>query len=115
MVAVEEAIWMKAYGISKFSGGLFVRYVDNRLICIPSHLANQQAFKMLLRLEFYGMPIELEECGNYDILGFRLNAKERTCTFIPPNDPHQFRSPKSAGSEKKILSGFASRLHLIYH
>ena len=115
VVAVEEDIWMKAFGIAKFSGGLFIRYVDNRLICIPSHLANQTAFRRLLRLDFYGLPIELEECGNYDILGFRLDVASKTCTFIPPCDPHQFRSPKSAGSEKKILSGFASRLHLIYH
>ena len=114
VVAVQEAIWMRAYNLTFQSRGLFVRYVDNRLICVPKHVANQTPFQILLALDFYGMPIELEECGSMDILGFTLNTCNKTCSFNFPTEPHQFRHPKSAGSERKILSGFESRLHLIY-
>ena len=114
VVAVSEAVWMRSYNILFNSSGLFVRYVDNRLICLPSHTAGQIPYRILLRLDFYGMPIELEECGNKEILGFTLNLEHRTCTYNFPTAPHQFRHPKSAGSERSILSGFESRLHLIY-
>ncbi len=63
VVAFVEFQWLRSYKLKLVSDILFIRYVDNRLICLPTHIANQQHYHELLSLDFYGRPVELEECA----------------------------------------------------
>ena len=108
-----EHLWVRNYQIVLDSTVLFLRYVDNRLIILPAHIAQQAPFQELLRLDFYGLPIELEECGSRDYLGFRLDLTQRTCRYIFPEQPYQFPCSCNAGTQTRVLSGFTSRAHLI--
>ena len=113
VVAHAEYIWIRSYNITTESSILFIRYVDNRLVCLPRRLALLPEYRRLLSLEFYGAPIILEECGSDDILGFVLNLPTRTCTFKFPTQSYQFPSTMNACTTGRLLSGFQSRIHLI--
>ena len=113
VVAHTEYVWIRSYNISTKSAILFIRYVDNRLVCLPKRLASLPEFRRLLSLEFYGAPILLEECGSEDILGFELNLPNRTCKYKFPSQSYQFPSTLTACSVSRLLSGFQSRVHLI--
>ena len=104
---------MRSYNITVQSSILFIRYVDNRLVCLPRRLALLPEYRRLLSLDFDGAPIILEECGSDDILGFVLNLPARTCTFKFPTQSYQFPSAKNACTTSRLLSGFQSRVHLI--
>ena len=113
VVAHKEVLWQQSYDVTLHSAGLFLRYVDNRLICLPAEICALTEYRQLTDLNFYLHPVQLEECGTFDVLGFQLLLPERRCKFKFPSETHQFRSPRSAGSQQKILSGYQSRLHLI--
>ena len=84
--------------------------MDNRLLLIPDTLAPHPAIKELVKLEFYEPPVQLEEVGNDEFLGFHLNVKERASKLMMPTEKWQYRCPQSAGSKAIMLSGFKSRL-----
>ena len=113
VVAHTEYVWIRSYCITKQSAILFIRYVDNRLVCLPHRLAQLPEFRRLLSLEFYGAPILLEECGSEDFLGFELDLPSRACRFKFPQHSYQFPSTKNACTTSRLLSGFQSRVHLI--
>ena len=113
VVAFVEFLWLRSYRLKIISDILFIRYVDNRLICLPRHIAILPEYKELLSLDFYGRPVELEECGNTDILGFKLNLLHLSCRYNFPTEDYQFPSPANAGSASRLISGFQSRVHLI--
>ena len=87
-----------------------IRYVDNRLLLLPNALVPHPAVKELVKLEFYEPPVQLEQVGNDEFLGFNLNIHERTATLMMPTEKWQYRCPNSAGSKAIMLSGYKSRL-----
>ena len=113
VVAHKEVLWKHSYDVTLHSTGLFLRYVDNRLICLPPDICALPEYQLLTDLNFYLHPVQLEECGTLDVLGFELFLDKNQCRFKFPGETHQFRSPLSAGSQQKTLSGFQSRLYLI--
>ena len=88
---------------------LFLRYVDNRLVIAPTTSFRHQAFETLALTDFYQLPIQLEQVGNFHFLGFELNLPTRTITYIQPSAPWQVRGIQSAGSSRLTLSGLLSR------
>ena len=66
---------------------------------------------MLFSTWFYGSPIELEDVGNHDFLGFVVSRpSDRTIQIIPMKGQWQVRHPESAGSPQVLLSGLRSRI-----
>ena len=93
---------------------LFIcRYVDNRLILCDETVLPHQCLTDFQNLSFYGGTIQLEEVTNHQFLGFRLNAANKTVTYIQPEQAWSIRSPLSAGSWSARISGFLSRKALI--
>ena len=88
---------------------LFIRYVDNRLVIAPTTSLRHQAFKTLALTDFYQLPIQLEQVGDFHFLGFELNLPLRTVTYIQPTAAWQVRDVQSAGSSRLTLSGLLSR------
>ena len=93
---------------------LFIcRYVDNRLILCDETVLSHQCLTDFQNLSFYGRTIQLEEVTNHQFLGFRLNAANRTVTYIQPEKAWSIRSPLSAGSWSARMSRYLSRKALI--
>ena len=112
-VAVKEHFWIQSFDFFWQSHKHFIcaiRYVDNRLLLIPSSLGSNPAIKELVKLDFYEPPVQLEEVGNDEFLGFHLSANERTAKLIMPTEKWQYRCPQSAGSNAIMMSGYKSRL-----
>ena len=112
-VSIDEHMWVSSFNFY-LSNAYINRYVDNRLIIIDKCFISTPAIMTLLDLNFYMAPVELEACGSYTYLGFEINVAARTCHYILPPHPAQYRSAFSAGSTKLKLSGLRSRLHLLY-
>ena len=91
-----------------------IRYVDNRLTVIDESLQNLSSYKRFTSLSFYEDPVELEACGNDEILGCQLDFENCTCLCKIPDGPYHYRSTRSAGSITWILSGLQARVHLLY-
>ena len=48
-----------------------------------------------------------------NLLGFEINMQQLQILFMPPQFQHEYRSPRSAGSTQRILSGLGARLHIL--
>ena len=112
-IAFKEYMWATTYDVVDNESFFLTRYVDNRLIAVPKDLLRHNQWKILTNLMFYEAPVELEPEAGMDFLGFRINTKEATVTYIQPDQLWQFRSVKSAGTVQNLLTGLASRIHLI--
>ena len=90
---------------------LFIcRYVDNRLVLCDENFLAHQCLKDFQHLSFYGGTIQLEEVTNHQFLGFRLNAANRTVTYIQPDKAWSIRNPLSAGSwSSRVFSLFIQK------
>jgi len=113
-VTYKEHVWIKAYHITKHSGFLCIRYVDNRLTVIEDSLQSLSSYKRFTSLQFYEDPVELEACGTDEFLGYQLDFANCTCLYKIPDGPYHYRSTRSAGSAHRILSGLQARIHLLY-
>jgi hypothetical protein len=113
-VAYREFVWARAYQIAKHADMLCVRYVDNRLTIISKSLERTPPFSRFCNLLFYEAPIELENCGDNVLLGYRIDLTTKTCHYVVPEQAYFYRSPRSAGTTRRILSGLNARLHLLY-
>ena len=114
VVAHREHIWIMSYNATLHSAGIFIRYVDNRNIGLFQRFEGLPAYRELLDLLFYRYPIELEPCGDSVLLGFEIDYNARTCLYRCPQFQHQYRSPHSAGTLRRQLSGFVARLHILF-
>ena len=114
VVAFREHMWLTAYQTTISSSQLCIRYVDNRAIMLSPIDEETARFKLLLNMEFYVLPIELEQCGHNILLGFEINMQQLQILFVPPQFQHEYRSPRSAGSTQRILSGLGARLHILH-
>ena len=109
-----ESVLSSAQFFSTKTSELFVcRYVDNRLVLCGEHFLSHPCLKDFQHLSFYGGTIQLEEVTNHQFLGFRLNAADRTVTYMQPDKAWSIRNPLSAGSWSNRISGYLSRKALI--
>ena len=91
----------------------FVRYVDNRFGLFKKALLQSKALQVFLQQYFYRHPVELEPVADTILLGFEVDPILYQVKYVMPNQDHQFRSMKSAGSLNLTLSGLRSRVSLI--
>ena len=107
--AVKEHFWVQSFKLFWQSHKQFIcaiRYVDNRLLLIPDSIIRNPAIRELIDLDFYVPPVQLEEVGNDEFLGFHLNIGSRTAKLMMPTERWQYRCPNSAGSAAITMSGF---------
>ena len=93
---------------------LCVRYVDNRLAILDKIAMEGPAYERFLDALFYEYPVQLEDCGNNKFLGYLLDMEAGTMIFDIPTEPFFYRSIRSAGTQRRILSGLGARLFLLY-
>jgi hypothetical protein len=112
-VAFQEHLWQRAYDVCLSSSQfLCIRYVDNRITIPCESIRNQPAVQRFLHPLFYVSPVELESCGNNILLGYSIH-KDKVLYEVPTNS-FCYRSARSAGSKKIVLSGLQARLHLLH-
>ena len=117
VVSVYEQIWFHIHreSISTLHlSALFLRYVDNRLVILPSSTRDLAAFQVLVDPNFYKAPIILETEPDQEFLGFQLELDPFELCYQPPQDLSQVLSPMSASPPAVLLSGFASRCSIVH-
>ena len=114
VVAFREQMWLSSYNTLLSSRQLCIRYVDNRALMLSPEDEQLTRFKTLLDLEFYRLPIELEQCGHAVLLGFTIDMRQLEILYVPPAFSRQYRSSRSAGSNQRVLSGLGARLHILH-
>ena len=65
--------------------------------------------RLLVQLDFYGLPIELEHVPGEELLGSITSTVQGTITMQQPANVTVLRSVRSAGSRSAALSGFNAR------
>ena len=117
VVSVYEQIWYHTHreSISNLHlHALFLRYVDNRLVILPSSTKDLPAFQILVDPHFYKAPIILETEPDQEFLGFQVELGPFELCYQPPQDLSQVLSPMSASPPAVLLSGFASRCSIVH-
>lgn len=114
-VTLTERIWY-----SSFQGHLadmqlkhpmlMIRYVDNWSALFPRHVAEKRVLQVFAHKYFYQLPVELEDVGTQELLGFDVDGNN---TYRQPDKPWKIRDSASAGMWNLRLSGLRSRAVLI--
>ena len=78
------------------------RYADNRCFFLRRSQVQTDWARLLFRLDFYGLPIELEHVPGEELLGSITSTQQ-------PDNETTLRSLRSAGSKSAALSGFSAR------
>ena len=92
---------------------IMLRYVDNRFLMYNTELQQCLALKTFAHKFFYEHPVGLEDVGSDELLGFDVDAANRTVTYRQPTQLWKIRDVTSAGSWNLRLSGLRSRCVLI--
>ena len=92
---------------------IMLRYVDNRFLMYNAELQPCLALRTFAHKFFYEHPVELEDVGSDELLGFDVDAANRTVTYRQPTQSWKIRDVTSAGSWNLRLSGLRSRCVLI--
>jgi hypothetical protein len=114
-VTCTEQVWQKTYSVwlqNHHMTQFFYRYVDNRMAIFPKAHLIHQCMQQFCSHQFYQAPVMLEDVGSSVLLGCSIDIQNRTCEYVVPNAEWQFRSIRSAGSERLNLSGLRSRAAL---
>ena len=85
------------------------RYADNRCFFLRRSELQTEWTNLLFRLDFYGLPIELEQVPGEELLGSITSTQQGTITMQQPANETALRSLRSAGSKSAALSGFSAR------
>ena len=85
------------------------RYADNRCLFLRRSELQTEWARLLFRLDFYGLPIELEHVPGEELLGSITSTQQGTITMQQPANETTLRSLRSAGSKLAALSGFSAR------
>ena len=116
-VSFTEHIWRSTHEQWLQSNRLttcLVRYVDKRLLLGTKSCVQESAIRTLQHHSFYIPPVLLEEVENpKEFLGFLVDPVQRSILYKFPSQAWEFRSPRSAGSNTLLFSGFRSRVFLI--
>lgn len=116
VVSVYEQVWFHTHRESITNmhlAALFLRYVDNRLVILPSSTQYLPAYEILTHPDFYKAPIVLEDEPDQEFLGFQLELNPFEMIYQSPRDLSQVLSPMSASPPSVLLSGFASRCSIV--
>jgi hypothetical protein len=113
VATVEEYFWRQSFQSVLLTQVFLTRYVDNRLVISPSYIRDHPCMIKFLDLSFYRPPVCLEQVGDLTVLGFTVCLTSKTIKYIVPSHSWQFRSIKSASSNRNLMSGFVTRLHII--
>ena len=111
-VVATEIGWLTLYQTHRLDPFLPIRYVGNRFIMYSFTKRHLPAMQTLFSTRFYGSPIELEDVGNQEFLGFLVDPSDRTIQIVPVKAQWQVRRPYSAGSPRSLLSSLRSRILL---
>ena len=117
-VTLIERVWYASFqqqlqGMQRTHSMLMLRYVDNRFALFPANLVHKKALTLFCHKHFYQLPVELEDVGTNELLGFDVDANNRTIQYRQPDQPWKIRDVTSAGSWNLRLSGLRSRATLI--
>ena len=63
---------------------IMLRYVDNRFLMYNAELQPCLALRTFAHKFFYEHPVELEDVGSDELLGFDVDAAKRTVTYRQP-------------------------------
>ena len=88
------------------------RYVDNQIFLLPESRCDLLPIRLFWNLQFYTKPILLEMVSGHDMLGFTVDPRQRTVTFIQPWEK-ALRSSRSSGTLHAVVSGINARIRLI--
>ena len=94
VVSVYEQIWFHTHreSISNLHlNAIFLRYVDNRLLILPSSTKDLAAFQVLVDPNFYKAPIILETEPDQEFFGFQLELDPFELCYQPPRSCHRCR------------------------
>ena len=78
------------------------RYADNRCFFLRRSELRTDWTRLLFRLDFYGLPIELENVPGEELLGSIASTQQRTITMQQPANETTLRSLGSAGSKSEV-------------
>ena len=85
------------------------RCADNRCFFLRRSELQTDWARLLFRLDFYGLPIELEHVPGQELLGSIASTQQGTITMQQPAKETTLRSLRSAGSKTAALSGFSAK------
>ena len=86
------------------------RYVDNRLMVIPTWLITLPPFAELVHKDFYVPPVELEMEPGYGFLGMELDPDQHAIHYTRHIQMNDIPSPHSATASTVLHSGMRARL-----
>ena len=112
MVAAEqEFLTIRSLRTQLDDAGLLrsFRYADNRCFFLRRAECYTDWACLFLRLDFYGLPIELELVPGEELLGSTTSVTQGTITMRQPINETVLRSTRSAGDRSAALSGFQAR------
>ena len=111
VAAEQEFLMIRSLRTHLADAGLLrsVRYADNRCFFLRRAELQTEWTNLLFRLDFYGLPIELEQVPGEELLGSITSTQQGTITTQQPANETTLRSLRSAGSKSAALSGFNAR------
>ena len=124
VVAVHEQAWANTYRNYLYNAkhmqpeaphlttaGFFAaRYVDNRLMMIPTRMVTLPPFAVLIHKDFYVPPVELEMEPGYGFLGVELDPDQCAIHYTRQIQLNDVPSPHSATTNTVLHSGMKARL-----
>ena len=124
VVAVHEQAWANTYrnylcnakhmqpeAPHLTTAGFFAtRYVDNRLMMIPTRMVTLPPFAVLIHKDFYVPPVELEMEPGYGFLGMELDPDQCAIHYTRQIQLNDVPSPHSAAANTVLHSGMKARL-----
>ena len=126
VVAVHEQAWAITYRAHLFNAKhlrpdmpypntdlatfFATRYVDNRLMVIPTRMINLPPFAQLIHKDFYVPPVELEAEPGYSFLGMELDPDQFAIHYTQQIQLNDIPSPHSATTNTVLYSGTKARL-----
>ena len=124
VVAVHEQAWANTYRNYLYNAkhmqpeaphlttaGFFAtRYVDNRLMMIPTRMVTLPPFAVLIHKDFYVPPVELEMELGYGFLGMELDPDQCAIHYTRQIQQNDVPSPHSATTNTVLHSGVKARL-----
>ena len=124
VVAVEEQCWHRMYRQLIFNDMHFsthtqhalyfaTRYVDNRVLLLPTHLTQLPPFRKLTDPSFYKPPVQVETEPANVFLGFAVDPCFHSLTQHNNVTIVDIMHPRSATTKQVLRSSYQARTRLI--
>ena len=110
-----EFVWLRNFRTVLYNIGFqqAARYADNRIFHFHVGIRRNPWLRLLFHLEFYGVPILLEDVLSENFLGTTCSVTQGTITVVQPAESTAIRTLISVGRREHVLSGFAARIRTI--